>query len=154
MPREYRFVADHMVGKLEKWLRLAGYDTVAIKPSSYADIISLAKNQNRIILSRNSQLFKVREIRTGAVKALYIESDMPKDQFRQVIKSLGDKIPRKHPRCSSDNQKVEPVSRSIAKQFVPAYVWQTQIKFDRCPKCNRFFWQGTHWQQIDRVVNV
>lgn len=150
MPGEYRFVNDHMLGSLTKWLRLAGFDTLYVKPTTHSDLIGIAKAEKRTILSRNTRLFEVREITDGTVNAILIKDDSLDRQIDQVLKDKamigkGTAVSR---RCSEDNEVLQPVAKETARPFVPRFVYQTQRSFERCPACNRFYWRGTHYKAI------
>jgi hypothetical protein len=43
-----RFVADVMLGKLAKWLRIAGYDVLYSNRYTDDELISVSRNENRI----------------------------------------------------------------------------------------------------------
>jgi len=143
----FRFVADQMLGRLAKWLRVFGYDTLYLNPAQDSDLLATCKRNGRILLTRDTLLLKVREIRDGRIKALLIESDFVDKQLKEVARKFKLK-PQPGRLCPEDNMSLERAERSEARQFVPRFVFQTQMEFSRCPACNRFFWQGTQWQRI------
>ncbi len=155
MPEEHKFVTDYMLGSLTKWLRLAGFDTIYLKPARYSDLIGLAKSEERTILSRNTRLFEVKEITGGAVSAILIKDDDLARQIDQVLRALGITVEEKEAwrRCPEDNERLEPTGKETTRPFVPRYVYQTQKSFDRCPACNRFYWRGTHFRAISRKLD-
>ncbi|MGC8936370.1 MAG: DUF5615 family PIN-like protein, partial [Candidatus Methanomethylicaceae archaeon] len=53
-----RFVADAMLGRLARWLRLLGYDTAYDQTLDDEKLIEIAKRENRILLTRDGKLFK------------------------------------------------------------------------------------------------
>lgn len=136
-----------MLGRLAKWLRILGFDTLYLNPAQDSDLLAACKRNGRILLTRDTLLLKVREVRDGQVKALLINSDFVDEQLKEVVRKFKLK-PRIGLLCPEDNVSLERVERSLARQFVPRFVFQTQMEFSRCPVCNRFFWQGTHWQRI------
>jgi uncharacterized protein with PIN domain len=84
-----RFIVDVNVGKLAKWLRMIGYDTLLFDHRDDKRLIHIAMTENRIILTRDTQMMKRRVITTGVLKAVLISSDNPNQQIHQVIKNLG-----------------------------------------------------------------
>jgi len=48
-PEKFRFIADQMLGRLAKWLRLLGYDTLYLNPAPDGKLIEIAKEQNRVL---------------------------------------------------------------------------------------------------------
>lgn len=148
MSEDARFIADRMLGKLAKWLRMGGFDTLYARSSMFSDLISVAAREDRMILSRNTNLFRVSEIVKGTVKALYIKEDMVDEQIAQVFDDLGISKSRSFIRCPEDNTTLTPADRQTARQFVPRYVFQTQTGFYRCETCGRYFWAGSHLKGI------
>ncbi|MFZ3062429.1 MAG: Mut7-C RNAse domain-containing protein [Actinomycetota bacterium] len=146
-----RFTADQMLGRLAKWLRIFGYDTLYLNPAQDSDLLATCKRNRRILLTRDTLLLKVREVRDGQIRALLIKSDFVDQQLREVAREFKLK-PRLGRLCPEDNVSLERVERSLARQFVPRFVFQTQMEFSHCPVCNRFFWQGTHWQRIREKI--
>lgn len=154
MAGDHRFVADQMLGRLSKWLRILGFDTLYLNPTLDSDLLALCKKDDRILLTRDTLLLKVREVREGQVKSLLVDHDELGEQLKQVIQSFHLKPHSYMVLCPEDNTLLEMVDKQTARQFVPRFVFQTQMDFSRCPKCNRFYWQGTHWQRIQEKVGT
>src|SRR5512139_3461394 len=55
-----KFIADRMLGKLAKELRMLGYDTVYYRGEKAYPLIKLAREEGRVILTRNTKLFPKR----------------------------------------------------------------------------------------------
>jgi uncharacterized protein len=141
-----RFIVDLNAGKLAKWLRMFGYDTLLFDRRDDKYLINLALADNRIILTRDTQIMQRRVVTVGKIKALLISSDDPLGQIQQVIQEF-----KLNPGynlfkiCLECNCPLTPVSKEVVKDRVPPYVYQTQIQFIECPNCRRIYWQGTHW---------
>lgn len=146
-PPNPRFAADQMLGSLARRLRILGYDTLYEEWPSDADVLGAARRQGRILLTRDTRLMQVRELRDEQVTGLLIESDLVGDQVKQVMGAYRLKAGRRA-RCAEDNERLVDTERTTARHFVPRYVYQTQTEFLRCPRCNRFYWPGTHWQKM------
>ena len=73
--KSLRFFADSMLGKLARWLRIIGYDTLYDSSISDEEIISRSIKEDRIILTRDTLLVK----RRGVSRYLFIESDHIKE---------------------------------------------------------------------------
>jgi hypothetical protein len=48
---EIKFIADNNVGKLARWLRLIGYDTILFKQKDDAQMIKVALSEDRVVLT-------------------------------------------------------------------------------------------------------
>jgi uncharacterized protein with PIN domain len=141
-----KFIADVMLGRLAKWLRLVGYDTVYDRKAQSAMLLRRAGTEGRILLTRNTRL----PPRRAPPAYLLIDSDEFRAQLRQVFDALGIEPPALplH-RCSRCNLPLEPLSKAMARPQVPPYVWKTQDRFSRCPRCRRIYWAATH---VDRML--
>jgi uncharacterized protein with PIN domain len=148
-----RFIVDAMLGRLARWLRLLGYDTVYRAHCSDADLLRQAREEGRLLLTRDRALLREHPIDW----ALLVESTSPLLQLRQVVQQWA--LPwRQHlfSRCMLCNAELRAVCRQEVAHRVPAYVVQTQQRFVQCPACQRVYWQGTHvthmYQQLQQLL--
>lgn len=150
---EISFIADSNVGKLARWLRMMGYDTLFFNNIDDSRLIHVALKERRVILTKDTQIIRRRIATSGQLKVILIESDDSKEQLRQVVKELGlDCCFRQFTRCLECNQSLIPRSKEEVKELVPPFVFQTQTQYMQCPSCLRLYWQGTHWQRMKREL--
>jgi len=154
---ELRFIVDHNVGKLAKWLRMMGYDTTFFNGSDDSLMVATALAEGRVILTRDTQIMKRRVVTSGKLKVILIQSDKPELQIRQVIDNLSlDCQFRPFSICLECNQPLVAKNREEVVALVPQYVSQTQNQYVQCPACHRIYWRGTHWQamtqKLERLV--
>ncbi len=143
-----RFACDAMLGALARWLRAAGYDCFWREGIDDAEIVELARKENRILLTSDSGIFKRGVVFRREVKALYIQRDMPRDeQVAHVLRVLD--LPRRPPRCMTCGGELTPLDRESARSLVPPGTLKEHDKFFQCTRCGKVYWQGTHWQKID-----
>jgi uncharacterized protein with PIN domain len=134
-----RLLADGMLGRLARWLRLLGYDTAYDADADDLDLARWARAEGRVLLTRDRALARRRGLRT-----LLITSERLEEQVRQVRQALGPPPSPILSRCSLCNLPLEPVSPEEIASRVPPYVLQTQERFSLCPGCGRVYWAGTH----------
>jgi len=151
---ELKFIVDHNVGKMAKWLRVAGFDALFFTGSDDDAIVAAALDEKRILLTRDRRIMKRRVIVAGHIKSVLIESDHFTAQVRQVISALKlDKsCLRPFTICIECNQRLEERVKEAINDRVPPYVYHTQEYFAECPACRRLYWQGTHWQAMSREI--
>ncbi len=131
-----------MLGRLASWLRLLGYDTVYSDAGDH-ELARQARAQDRVLLTRDTQLSKRRGIDT-----LLIRSDTLEDQLRQVIDEFGLSQSKVFSRCPTCNAPLRQVSKSAVKDRVPPYVFENHESFQACPECEKVYWRGSHWRRI------
>jgi hypothetical protein len=153
-----KFIADSMLGRLAKWLRLIGYDTLYYPHIQDSRLLRIAREEDRIILTRDTRLVKVR----GLKKILLLRENDTFDQLRKVITTFNlipyDKVYKSEARyitgrCSLCNHVLKEVSKEEAKGRVPEYVYLTVETFKYCPDCDKFYWKGTHQEKLQKKLS-
>jgi len=152
--REYRFIVDHNVGKLAKWLRMMGYDSLFFNGSDDSDMVKQALAEHRIILTRDRAIMKRRVVTKGQINAVLIDSEEPEQQLRQVMDILDlDCRFRPFTLCLECNQPLEERKPDEVQGRAPPYVYKTQQQYMECPACHRIYWRGTHWEAMTRMLD-
>ncbi len=150
---EIRFIVDHNVGKLTRWLRMMGYDSLFFNGDNDSDMVRQALAEGRVILTRDTEIMKRRTINRGQLKAIMIESDEPERQMRQIMNTLDlQSHLRPFTLCLECNKPLIEKSREEVKDRVPSYVYKTQSQYMECPDCGRIYWRGTHWKAMTRKL--
>jgi uncharacterized protein with PIN domain len=146
--RDPRFVLDVHLGRLARYLRLLGFDAAHDTARDDADIVATARDERRIILTRDRQLLK-----TGAVTHGYwVRATEPQAQIEEVV-SRFDLAARAAPftRCLSCNAAIEKAAATDAVE-APPRVRRRHSEFYRCGGCGRLYWKGTHYDQLLGLV--
>jgi uncharacterized protein with PIN domain len=145
-PERKRFLADVMLGRLAKWLRIIGYDTLYFRDMDDQELIRRAARDDRMLLTRDRELSQ-----RGGIRALFIATEDLETQLAQVLEEMGLE-PRMGSgiRCPLCNEALKDIPREAVRNAVPPYVWATHREFSRCPGCGKIFWKGTHWESIRR----
>jgi uncharacterized protein with PIN domain len=136
-----KFVADHMLGSLARWLRMIGYDTVYDKQLDDGAIANLARTDGRFVLTRDKELSK-------EPGALFIEPDDLDGQLKAVATNFGLKYSDERIRCSTCNGELRDMPKELAKESVPEGAYNMNERFWVCAKCGKVYWKGTHWRGI------
>lgn len=145
-----RFLATIELGRLCKWLRILGYDCEYFKEDNPVSLTIKSLQEDRVILTRNVRL----SARAG-YKAVRIKSDFAKEQLKQVMDDLRLETDENamFTRCTICNLLLEPIEKKEAKDKVPAFVYETNENFVRCPECLRIYWHGTHWGNVREYLD-
>jgi uncharacterized protein with PIN domain len=143
-----RFLADSNVGRVARWLRALGYDAAFEPALADGFLVWRARNEGRVLLTRDVELSRRRLITTGQVKAVLLRDDDVQLQLRQLVDELGLSSEAAFSRCLECNVELEPRLKAVIEDRLPPYVRATQSRFAGCPECGRLYWPGTHWQRI------
>jgi uncharacterized protein with PIN domain len=143
-----RFMADAMLGRLARWLRILGYDTAYEKIIGDDALLERVIREDRWLLTRDSYLAQ-RKLLRG--RHTLIASDELESQLRQLHRELHIELEPNHQRgyrCADCNCLLTPISHDDAIPLVPSFVAQQHREFLQCPHCGRVFWPGTHWHDL------
>jgi uncharacterized protein with PIN domain len=145
-PEQKRFAADVMLGRLAKWLRIIGYDTLYFRDIDDSQLIRRAVGENRILLTRDTELHS-----RGGFQGILIAHEGLENQLNQVIAEarLRPRV-QMGVRCPLCNETLTDSSRDEVRGLVPQYVLSRHHRFARCPRCGKIFWRGTHWEKIQK----
>jgi uncharacterized protein with PIN domain len=145
------FVADSTLGRLARWLRLAGFDTVYDpNPPEYKRLLTLSTGRC-FILTRSRYVHR----QLAGRDVIFIHSNNISDQMDQIIHELHLKPNDFHSftRCSMCNKPLHDASQTEASGRVPEYILQSHTRFHRCLKCGRFYWPGSHFKRWTIQMN-
>ena len=158
-----RFLADAMLGRLARWLRILGFDADYF-PGEDDDLLHKARLEGRVLLTRDTRLLQRCAVGVRPVPGrdadplpahLFIQSDYVMEQLRQVIAALrlDPAAPRVH-RCACCNVALESRDKAEVLGLVPEFVWSHHQAFWACPRCQRIYWPGTHWRRMEEVIKA
>lgn len=140
---EARFVADVMLGKLARWLRALGYDTLYFRDAPDSRLLGIALRERRQLLTRDAGL----AARAGAT-GLFIRAEALDDQLREVMDACGLTSRAPLSRCLECNGMLAERRPPEVEGRVPPYTLATQPQFWECSGCARIFWAGSHAEGI------
>ncbi len=147
--RETKFIVDVNLGKLARNLRLIGLDTLYDNTFSDREIVSIARAQKRIILTRDVGLLKHKDVNHG----YWVRVTSPANQIIEVINKF-DLISAIDPFsiCLECNGKIDPVKKEdIADDLLP----RTRDLFDefyQCQNCGKIYWKGSHYEKMLKTI--
>lgn len=141
-----RFAADAMLARLARWLRVLGWDTTFQPELADPDLVLLANEQRRILLTRDRRL--LRELKPH--RSHEVRDDDPLEQLRDIVLSLHlPPPPELFTRCTVCNSPLsDPLSPEERQALLPPDVRDLPGPARRCPGCGRTYWPGSHARRM------
>jgi uncharacterized protein with PIN domain len=147
--RVTRFILDAHLGKLAKYLRMLGFDTLYRNDFGDEEIIDLAAKENRIILTRDKLLLQSRRVTHG----YYIRATNKHQQLREVVQKfdLYSQF-RSFTRCMTCNADLVPKSRQEISNLIQPEILELYEDYYFCPACRKVYWQGSHFKRMESFI--
>jgi|Deesub1362B_J571_1020462.scaffolds.fasta_scaffold00308_23 hypothetical protein len=122
-----KFVADEMLIKLARWMRIFGYDVSEVKGD---EKLLKEAEKGRILLTRDRELFKKARLR--GLSVYFVNSDQIDEQLYEVFYHFKLK-PEEPERCTICNGELE----EKGGRWI-------------CKLCGKEYWIGSHWKGIEK----
>jgi uncharacterized protein with PIN domain len=143
-----------MLGRLARWMRFLGFDTLYFRDIKDSRLIRIAREQDRVILTRDTRLIQIK----GVNKYLLIKANDSFHQLIEVINAL--KLSQFNPlsRCVACNGILTKImNKQKIKDSVPEFVFLNIHVFLECTDCGKIYWEGSHPKKfketLDKISN-
>jgi len=148
--REPKFLLDVHLGKLARYLRMLGFDTLYETDLDDPEIIDLLKQETRILLTRDIGLLKNKIVTHGR----WLRETDPKLQMREILNHF-DLYSCISPltRCIECNGDIVSVSKKKILDKLPPKTKEFFNEFFQCQKCLNVYWRGSHYEDMLKMVD-
>jgi hypothetical protein len=152
-PADIRFMLDHMLIKLGKYLRILGYDAGWDLKLRTHELILRANAGDRVFLTRNARLAAQYP---APRRVLTLKTGDPATQLGQVIAQYDlDPALYAFTQCIRCNRLLDAVAdKAEIRERVHPNVWARFDHFFRCPACGTVFWRGSHVGNTSRKLGL
>jgi uncharacterized protein len=148
--RDTRFIADAHLGRLARYLRFLGYDTLYRNAWHDSELVSIARDERRIVLTRDRALLMRREVTHGC----FVRATEPLAQLRELVQRLQLAVgPARERRCMLCNLPLQAVDKAKVESRLAAGTRSNHHHFWTCTGCDRIYWRGSHWQRLLARMN-
>jgi uncharacterized protein with PIN domain len=143
--RDPKFILDVHLGRLAKYMRLCGLDTLYYKHLADPEIVKISVKEYRIIITRDRNLLKNKAVTHG----YWIRSLLPAEQFKEVLQRFDLKrIIKPFTRCLECNGVLTDVKKEDIIDHLLPKTKEYYSEFKKCPVCGRIYWEGSHFQRM------
>jgi hypothetical protein len=158
-----KFLVDSMLGKLARFLRIFGYDTIyandltdilMVDPVPDEKLIDYAKENDRFIITKDFLLHKSYIDRSLYLRGKGIYQYL--NQLKQKL-NLNFEFKFEKTKCSICNSKLLKIQdKNEIKDIVLQSSLNNYNEFYRCSnlQCNKIFWKGTHIKDIEKRLEA
>ena len=148
-----KFLADGMLGKLARWLRMLGHDVLYSVQFNDCVLLGLAEKDERVLLTKDLALYK-RAIGKG-LDAYYVEGKIESERLAELSKrySLQLTIDMDKSHCPVCNANLKMTPKEQLKSELERNTFTYYDRFWKCPNCGQIYWQGGHWKQINNTLS-
>ncbi|MCX6777494.1 MAG: Mut7-C RNAse domain-containing protein [Candidatus Micrarchaeota archaeon] len=148
------FVADVMLKKLARWLRIMGFPVIYPENQDDSHILALAVKTNFPLLTMDVELAKRAAYKKHLV--FLVPNGTAEMQASAVIRhfKLKPKPLVSSTLCPKCNATLVRVPKSSVKGLVYPKVYSSHRIFWKCPDCKKLYWMGSHWEKIKKRVGI
>lgn len=171
-PNPYVFFIDSMMGKLCRILRMLGYRCIYLSISSSllnsSSLIHFIRNHNcnKVLVTRNKKRI---DILLEDVKNMYNTSIdevvlLPYTHLAEQIRSLSSvfgfsfSLSDTYPFCTICGGELKIIRKEALSEEkgkkIPLKVFAHQEYFYYCPYCDKYYWKGKHWDNVQTLLRA
>ena len=146
MSAQPRFLCDEMLGRLCRYLRAAGYDTLlARNGASDAELLRQCHAEKRYFLTQDQLVHEHKAARGVALI-------LPHGSLDRLAALLGehfniDWLGHAFTRCLVDNTPLVAADQAASAR-VPLDALKPDEPLRHCPVCGRVYWRGSHYKRM------
>ena len=147
-----RFLADGMLGKLTRWLRILGHDVTYFRSTEDKNLIKMANSESRVLLTRDQEL--VHQALKKGVKTFFVKGIDNIETLVDLANTFGFnfKIEISISHCPKCNMLIRLVTKESVLLEIPELTALHYEEFWKCNGCGQVYWQGAHWKMIIKTL--
>ncbi len=149
-----KFIADGMLGKITRWLRMLGHDVKYSNEYDDARLTRVANRESRVLLTRDSCLYQ--KAIANEIDAFCLSGETEEEKLAELAGRFKIilHVDMTKSRCPKCNAKVKKIDKEEVSGRVEEGTLIHYNKFWECPKCRQIYWQGAHWERIRKTLEM
>ncbi|UCH57049.1 MAG: Mut7-C RNAse domain-containing protein [Candidatus Bathyarchaeota archaeon] len=145
------FLVDGMLGNLNRWLRICGFETRYLQSAPDEELIELASEGGLTLLTRDRTLFM--KAQRAGLRAFLVGGSGDAEELASVARRFGLELASRISRCTSCGASLNPAGREEVRELIPEGSFRVYDEFWVCGKCRKVYWRGSHWKNILETVS-
>jgi uncharacterized protein with PIN domain len=145
------FLVDGMLGSLNRWLRICGYETEFSGDAPDEELLDRLGERERILLTKDQNLS--REARRRGVDVFIPGGSTTEERLASVAREYGLVLDPVMVRCTICGERLKEVEKDEVSEDVPQNSLEAYDEFWRCTGCGKVYWCGSHWERIVEKVS-
>lgn len=147
--RVTRFVLDTHLGRLARYLRLLGFDTLYRNDYDDPELARISRDERRVLLTRDVGLLK----RSAVTRGYFLRETDPRRQLHEIVARFDlSRALRPFRRCLRCNGLLAAApKRELIGRVDPALL-QRHRRFRRCRGCGQVYWPGSHHERMQQLL--
>jgi hypothetical protein len=144
-----RFILDAHLGKLARYLRMLGFDSLYRNDYGDDEIVEIASGEIRIILTRDKLLLRSPRVLHG----YYVRATEKHSQLVEVVEKfdLYSQF-QSFTRCMTCNSELMSIRKEGFRNRIPEEVFRNFDEFSWCRRCDKIFWKGSHFERMEGMI--
>jgi len=143
-----------MFGRTAKWLRLLGYDTLYSNSINDDKFLQIAKDNNRILITKDEKL--VERANFKKIPVFYLKGSNYLENIAILSKKFNIEltIDPNNSRCPTCNFEIIPIDKKNIKNKIPGSTFKLFNKFWICTNkdCEKVYYKGHHWTNFEETL--
>lgn len=150
----YSFIADAMLGKIARKLRIFGFDTIYDPNLDDMDILNSSKYYGRIVLTNDRILFR-RCMKKG-IDTIHLDNRTELENLVTIFRSLdiesisSQNLPHLCTYCNGTLDTI--IDKNSIKDQIPDRLLHSKDIFYKCSLCNKIYWIGSHMERLASLI--
>jgi len=147
--RNPKFILDVHLGRLARYLRAMGFDTLYRNDYADNDIVDISNLEKRIILTRDKGIL----MRNAVQRGYWIRNIRVKEQASEVVRKFDlYNLINPFKRCMECNGLIKTVSKESVLEDLEYKTKEYFNHFFRCTICHKIYWKGSHYGKMNQFI--
>jgi len=141
-----------MLGRLARWLRLTGFDTLYFKNIADEELLEKTRSENRVLLTKDKKLHQ--QIIKEGLRSVLIPSIPNSEALAFLSKTFNVQlnIDPANSRCPVCNGMITSVEKETIRPMISDSTFGRYDQFWQCIQCGKIYWMGSHYKSMRKII--